>query len=157
MSNDTTITIVGNLTGDPELGFTPNGSAWARFSIAATPRRYDNNTSGWVDGDTLFLRCTAWRDLAEHVTESLHKGQRVIAAGRLRQSSWTTDTGETRTQIQLDIDEIGPSLRWATAKVTRIARTDNSTTQPTDDPWATNNTPPRPRQATAAGAADPPF
>lgn len=122
MSNETTITIVGNLTGDPELSYTSTGDALVRFSIASTPRRYDRATGEWIDGETLFLRCTAWRDLAEHIAETLHKGHRVIATGRLKATSWQTDTGERRSSIDLDIDEIGPSLRFATARVIKMAR-----------------------------------
>ncbi|MQA06645.1 MAG: single-stranded DNA-binding protein [Streptosporangiales bacterium] len=122
MSTNTTLTIVGNLTADPELGFTTTGDAYARFSIASTPRRLDKTTGEWVDGDTLFLRATCWRDQASNIAESLHKGQRVIAVGRLRQSTWTTEEGEKRTSIDLDVDEIGPSLRWAMARVTRVTR-----------------------------------
>ena len=113
------------LAGHPlkkPAGVPTTGTAYARVTIASTPRRYNRDTGEWVDGDTLFLRGTAWRDLADHAAESLHKGQRVIAHGRLHQSSWETDTGEKRTAVDLDIDELGPSLRWATARVTRIAR-----------------------------------
>ncbi|MGH8879401.1 MAG: single-stranded DNA-binding protein [Stackebrandtia sp.] len=135
MSQDTTMTIVGNLTADVESGYSKTGTAWARFTIASTPRRYDTNTGGWVDGEALFLRCTVWRDLAEHAVQSLTKGQRVIATGKLRQSSWETPEGDKRTAIGLDVDEIGPSLRWATAKVTRMTRT-NAGAEPPQDPWA---------------------
>lgn len=124
MSNDTTITIVGNLTADPELGFTRSRDAYARFVIASTPRRYDRSTNGWADGETIFLRCTAWRDLAEHAAESLTKGVRVIITGRLRQNNWTTDDGQPRSSLDLDVDDIGPSLQWATTKITKATRTD---------------------------------
>jgi single-strand DNA-binding protein len=118
-------------------GVPTTGTAWARFTIASTPRRYDTNSGSWVDGEPLFLRCTVWRDLAEHAIESLAKGQRVIATGRLRQSSWETPEGDKRTAIGLDVDEIGPSLRWATAKVTRIARTSGGNGEPPpQDPWS---------------------
>ncbi|WP_037573558.1 single-stranded DNA-binding protein [Phaeacidiphilus oryzae] len=119
---ETTITLVGNLTSDPELTFTPAGAALAKFTIASTPRSFDKNTNEWKDGTTLFLRCTAWRDLAEHVTESLAKGARVIATGRLRQFDWTTEENENRSMFVLDVEDIGPSLRWATAKVERTTR-----------------------------------
>lgn len=138
MSNDTTITIVGNLTADPELRFTATGDACVNFSIASTPRRYDKTRGEWVDGETLFLRGTCWRDQASNLAESLHKGQRVIAVGRLRQSTWEKD-GEKRTSIDLDVDEIGPSLRWATARVTRVSRdTATPASAPTPDPWASS-------------------
>jgi len=136
MSNDTTITIVGNLTADPELRFTPTGDACVNFSIASTPRRYDKTRGEWVDGETLFLRGTCWRDQASNLAESLHKGQRVIALGRLRQSTWEKD-GEKRTSIDLDVDEIGPSLRWATARVTRVSRDTATTLATAPDPWLT--------------------
>jgi len=135
MSNETTITITGNLTADPELAFAPSGVAYARFTIAATPRRFDKTTGDYTDGETLFMRCTAWRQLAENVAESLHRGQRVIATGRLRQSTWETPEGDKRSSIDLDVDEVGPSLRWATAKVTKTTRTGPGATNP-NDPWA---------------------
>ncbi|MQA16946.1 MAG: single-stranded DNA-binding protein [Pseudonocardiaceae bacterium] len=144
MSNDTTITIVGNLTADPELRFTATGDACVNFSIASTPRRYDKTQGQWVDGNTLFLRGTCWRDQASNLAESLHKGQRVIAVGRLRQSTWEKD-GDKRTSIDLDVDEIGPSLRWATARVTRVSR--DTATAPAPDPWAS--------QSAAAGDSAP--
>jgi single-strand DNA-binding protein len=147
MSQDTTITIAGNLTADPELGYTQTGTAWCRFTIASTPRRYDTNSGGWVDGDTLFMRATCWREAAEHVADSLHKGHRVIATGRLRQSSWENPEGDKRTAIGLDVDDIGPSLRWSTARIARAARTNAAEPAP-DDPWQTRPTVPAARTNT---------
>jgi single-strand DNA-binding protein len=120
---DPTICVAGNLTSDPELRFTTAGVAVASFTVASTPRVYDKAANAWKDGDTVFLRVAAWRQLAEHVTESLHRGARVIVSGRLRQSSWTTEDGSTRTAIEVDAEEVGASLRWATARITRAART----------------------------------
>lgn len=122
MSNEPTITITGNLTGDPELRYTAGGQPYARMVIAATPRRYDRTTNTWIDGETIFMRATAWRDLAEHIAATVAKGARVIATGRLRQNTWTTDDGETRWSIDLDVDDLGPSLQWATATITKAAR-----------------------------------
>src|SRR3954449_8225734 len=123
MAGETTINVVGNLTDDPELRFLPNGTAMAKFTIASTPRTLDKESGQWKDGDPLFLNCTAWRDLAEHIAESLTKGTRVIVAGRLKLSRWETDEGEKRSAYGLDVDEIGPSLRFAQAKVTKMTRT----------------------------------
>lgn len=120
MAGETVITIVGNLTADPELRTTSNGGTVANFSIAATPRVYDRQSDQWVDGDALFLRCTAWRDLAEHCANSLAKGMRVIAQGRLQQRSYQANDGSQRTVIELQVDEIGPSLRYATAQVRKM-------------------------------------
>ena len=122
MSGDTIITVVGNLTGDPELRFTPSGAAVANFTIASTPRVFDRNTQQWKDGDTLFMRCSIWREAAENVAETLVKGARVIAQGRLVQRSYETREGDKRTQVELQVEEVGPSLRYASAKVTRNAR-----------------------------------
>ncbi|KPM53195.1 single-stranded DNA-binding protein [Frankia sp. CcI49] len=122
MAGETVITVVGNLTGDPELRFTPNGAAVASFTVAATPRTLDRNTNEWKDGEALFLRCSIWRQAAENVAESLTKGSRVIVQGRLKQRSFETREGEKRTVIELDVDEIGPSLRYATTKVTKASR-----------------------------------
>jgi single-strand DNA-binding protein len=148
MSGETTISIVGNLTADPELRFTGDGTPWARFTIASTPLRFDRDTGAFRDGDTLFMRCVAWRQLAEHITESLHKGTRVVVTGRLRQSTWETD-GQKRSAIDLDIEEIGPSLRFATASVRRPQRTTVTATLADDDPWGH---PPTPNPAPAATA-----
>jgi len=128
MAGETTLTIVGNLTADPELRFTPSGHAVADFTVASTPRNYDRQTGEWRDGEPLFLRCTAWRQLAEHTAESLTKGTRVIVTGRLRQRSFELTEGGTRTVTELDVDELGPSLRHSTARVTKTTRTTTSTT-----------------------------
>ena len=122
MAGDTIITVVGNLTADPELRFTPSGAAVANFTIASTPRTFDRNSNEWKDGEALFLRCTIWRQPAENVAESLQRGCRVVASGRLKQRSFETREGEKRTVIELEVDEIGPSLRYATAKVNRTQR-----------------------------------
>ncbi len=122
MAGETTITIVGNLTDDPELRFTPSGAAVAKFRIASTPRTLDRQSNEWKDGEPLFLACNIWRDAAEHVAESLQRGARVIVQGRLRQRSYETREGEKRTVYELEVDEIGPSLRYATAKVQRMNR-----------------------------------
>jgi single-strand DNA-binding protein len=119
MANDTVITVVGNLTADPELRYTQNGVAVANFTIASTPRTFDRASNEWKDGEALFLRASVWREFAEHVASSLSKGSRVVATGRLRQRSFETKEGEKRTSIELEVDEIGPSLRYATAAVTR--------------------------------------
>lgn len=122
MAGETTITVIGNLTNDPELRFTPSGSAVANFTIASTPRTFDRQSNEWKDGETLFLRAGAWREAAENVAESLTKGMRVIVTGRLKSRSYETKEGEKRTVIELEVDEIGPSLRYATAKVNRTQR-----------------------------------
>ena len=122
MAGDTVITVVGNLTADPELRFTPSGAAVANFTVASTPRTFDKNTNEWKDGDALFLRCAVWREAAENVAESLHKGTAVIVQGRLKQRSFETKEGEKRTVVELDVDEVGPTLRRASAKVTKAQR-----------------------------------
>jgi single-strand DNA-binding protein len=122
MAGDTVITVIGNLTSDPELRWTPSGAAVANFTIASTPRTLDRQTQEWKDGEALFLRCSVWRQAAEHVAESLTRGSRVMAQGRLKQRSYETKEGENRTVIELEVDEIGPSLRYATATVTRASR-----------------------------------
>jgi single-strand DNA-binding protein len=122
MAGETVITVIGNLTGDPELRFTPSGSAVANFTIASTPRTFDRQSNDWKDGETLFLRASVWREAAENVAETLTKGMRVIAQGRLKSRSYETKEGEKRTVIELEVDEIGPSLRYASAKVTRTQR-----------------------------------
>jgi single-strand DNA-binding protein len=121
MAGETVITVVGNLTSDPELRYTQNGLAVANFTIASTPRSFDRASNDWKDGDALFLRASVWREFAEHVAGSLTKGSRVIATGRLKQRSYETKEGEKRTSIELEVDEIGPSLRYATAQVTRTS------------------------------------
>lgn len=120
MAGETVITIVGNLTADPELRTTRNGGTVANFSIAATPRVFDKQSNQWVDGDALFLRCSAWRDLASHCAQTLRKGMRVIAQGRLQQRSYQAQDGSNRTVIELQVDELGPSLRYATAQVQKM-------------------------------------
>lgn len=122
MAGETVITVIGNLTGDPELRFTPSGSAVANFTIASTPRTFDRQTNDWKDGETLFLRCSIWKEAAENVAESLTKGMRVIAEGRLKSRTYDTKEGEKRTVMELEVDEIGPSLRYANAKVQRTQR-----------------------------------
>src|SRR3954463_1067966 len=122
MAGETVITVVGNLTSDPELRFTPSGQAVASFTVASTPRSLDRQSNEWKDGDPLFLRCTVWRQAAENVAETLHKGFRVIVQGRLKQRSFETREGEKRTVVELDVDEVGPSLRYATARVNKAGR-----------------------------------
>lgn len=150
MANETTLTLIGNLTTDPELRFTPSGSAVANFTIASTPRTLDRQSNEWKDGETLFLRASVWREAAENVAESLTKGMRVIASGFLKSRSYDKD-GEKRTVIEFEIQEIGPSLKTATAKVQRTQRNGNSggfAPQPSgfgqstaqDDPWASQST-----------------
>ena len=122
MAGDTVITVVGNITADPELRFTPSGAAVANFTVASTPRTFDKNSNEWKDGEALFLRCSVWRQAAENVAESLTRGTAVIVQGRLKQRSYETKEGEKRTVYELDVDEVGPSLKFATAKVTRASR-----------------------------------
>ncbi|MGE5763090.1 MAG: single-stranded DNA-binding protein [Mycobacterium leprae] len=152
MAGETLITIVGNITNDPELRFTPSGAAVANFTVASTPRTFDRQANEWKDGETLFLRCSIWREAAENVAESLQRGMRVIVTGRLKSRSFETKEGERRTVIELDVDEVGPSLRYATAKVTKASRgggfgaaaaattaagTSGGYAGTGDDPWAT--------------------
>jgi single-strand DNA-binding protein len=122
VAGDTVITVIGNLTADPELRFTPSGAAVANFTVASTPRSFDRQTNEWKDGEALFLRCNIWREAAENVAESLTRGARVIVSGRLKQRSFETREGEKRTVVELEVDEIGPSLRYATAKVNKASR-----------------------------------
>lgn len=140
MAGETVITVVGNLTADPELRYTQNGLAVANFTIASTPRSFDKATNDWKDGDALFLRASVWREFAEHVAGSLSKGSRVIVTGRLKQRSYETKEGEKRTSFELEVDDIGPSLRYATAQVTRTTsggpRGGQSGGQGGDEPWA---------------------
>ena len=152
MAGETIITVVGNLTADPELRYTQNGLPVANFTIASTPRNFDRQTNEWKDGEALFLRASVWREFAEHVAGSLTKGSRVIATGRLKQRSYETKEGEKRTSMELEIDEIGPSLRYATAQVTRAASSGGqgggqSRGQVADQPWST------PGSANAGGNA----
>jgi single-strand DNA-binding protein len=143
MAGETIITVVGNLTADPELRYTQNGLAVANFTIASTPRTFDRQANEWKDGEALFLRASVWREFAEHVAGSLTKGSRVIASGRLKQRSYETKEGEKRTTIELEVDEIGPSLRYATAKVTKTQRSGGGFGGGSPqggggaDPWAT--------------------
>lgn len=142
MAGETIITVVGNLTADAELRYTQNGIPVANFTIASTPRNFDKNSNEWKDGEALFLRCSVWKEYAEHVAASLVKGTRVIAQGRLKQRSYETKEGEKRTSIELEIDEIGPSLRYATAQVTRAYSGGGTRQEPsahqaeTDEAWA---------------------
>jgi single-strand DNA-binding protein len=158
MAGDTLITVVGNLTADPELRFTASGAAVVGFTVASTPSRFNRETNSWEDGDALFMRCSAWRQMAEHITESLTKGMRVIVTGRLQQRSYETREGEKRTTVELQVDEVGPSLRYATAEVRRVQRDGGQQQRPArqapvnDDPWS-NSPPPR-----SGGFSDePPF
>ena len=151
MAGDTVITVVGNLTADPELRFTPSGAAVANFTVASTPRTFDKNSNEWKDGEALFLRCSVWRQAAENVAESLQRGTAVIVQGRLKQRSYETKEGEKRTVYELDVEEVGPSLKWATAKVTKASRggggggygasggssNGGGAAPGGDDPWAT--------------------
>ncbi len=134
MAGETITTVVGNLTADPELRFTQNGAAVANLTVASTPRMFDKQTGQWRDGDPLFMRCTIWRDPAEHVAESLTRGDRVVVQGRLRQRSFETREGDKRTVVELDVDEIGPSLRYATVKVTKASRADTGSGGGPDEP-----------------------
>jgi len=173
MAGETVITVIGNLTGDPELRFTPSGAAVANFTVASTPRTFDRQANEFKDGDTLFMRCSIWREAAENVAESLTKGMRVIVQGRLVQRSYETREGEKRTVVELQVDEVGPSLRYASAKVTRTQRSGGggggggysggggfgggggaSSSSQSDDPWAT------PAQGGSSGGGysdEPPF
>lgn len=142
MAGDTVITVIGNLTDDPELRFTQSGAAVAKFRVASTPSHFDKQQQKFVDGEPLFLSCTVWRQAAEHVAESLQRGARVIVSGRLRQRSYETREGEKRTVIELEVDEIGPSLRYATAKVQKMQRSGGGGSPAGqgggfDDPWST--------------------
>jgi single-strand DNA-binding protein len=160
MAGDTTITIVGNLTNDPELRFTPSGAAVASFTVASTPRSFDRQANEWKDGETLFMRCSIWRQAAENVAESLQRGMRVVVTGRLKSRTFDTREGEKRTVIEMEAEEIGPSLKYATAKVNRTTRSggeggfgsgsgsasggssgsSGAGGSAVDDPWATGST-----------------
>jgi single-strand DNA-binding protein len=148
MAGDTQITVVGNLVDDPELRFTPSGAAVANFRIASTPRTFDKQSNEWKDGEALFLSCSVWRQAAENVAESLQKGMRVVVQGNLRSRQYETREGEKRTVFEIQVDEVGPSLKYATAKVTRTQRSGGSSYgggqqgggqggAPANDPWAT--------------------
>jgi len=144
---DILITIIGNLTGDPELRFTPSGAAVASFTVASSSRVMDKQTNEWKDGDTTFLRCNVWRQYAENVAESLQRGMRVIVNGRLKQRSYETKEGEKRTVYEVEVDDVGPALRYATAKVTKVSRASggggfgsgSGDAPPAEDPWATSS------------------
>lgn len=144
MAGETLITVVGNLTSDPELRFTPSGAAVANFTIASTPRSFNKDSNQWEDGDALFLRCNIWRQAAENVTESFRRGDRVIAQGRLQQRSFETKEGEKRTVMELAVDEIGPSVKWHPAKSLRPERGQGQQQQrePAEDPWGAAPPPP---------------
>lgn len=165
MAGETTVTVIGNLTADPELRFTPSGAAVASFTVASTPRTFDRQSGEWKDGEALFLRCNIWRQAAENVAESLTRGARVIVNGRLKQRSFETREGEKRTVVELDVDEIGPSLRYATAKVNKVSRGSGGggfgggQGAPPDDPWG--SAPPAGPAGSGGGgggyADEPPF
>jgi single-strand DNA-binding protein len=175
MAGETIITVVGNLTDDPDLRFTPSGAAVANFTVASTARMFDKNTNEWKDGDPLFLRCSVWRQAAENVAESLTRGSRVIVQGRLKQRSYETREGEKRTVYELEVDEVGAALKYATAKVTKTTRSGGgggdysggggSSAGGGNDPWATSapqgggSSPANDPWATPAGGAndEPPF
>ena len=163
MAGETIITIVGNLTDDPELRFTPSGAAVANFTVASTPRNFDKQTNEWTDGEAMFLRCSIWRQAAENVAESLQRGMRVVVQGRLKARTYETREGEKRTVFEVEVEEIGPSLKFATAKVNRVSRSGGgggysggggqSAPQgggaPAEDPWAT----PAPAASGAPGSS----
>src|SRR5690625_3957912 len=171
MAGETISTVVGNLTGDPELRFTPSGAAVANFTIASTPRIFDRQANEFRDGETLFMRCSIWRDAAENVAESLTKGTRVIAQGRLVQRSFETREGEKRTVVELQVDEIGPSLRYASASVTRTQRGGGgfsggggggfggggSRPAANDDPWASDGPSSSSGGSSGSSFDEPPF
>ncbi len=141
MAGETPITVVGNLTADPELRFTPSGAAVANFTVASTPRTFDKQSNEWKDGEALFLNCSVWRQAAENAAESLTRGMRVIVSGRLKARSYETREGEKRTVFEIDVDEVGPSLKYATAKVTKTTRSGSGGggfSGGGDDPWASS-------------------
>lgn len=167
MAGETVITVVGNLTADPELRFTQSGAAVANFTVASTPRTFDRQSGEWKDGEALFLRCSIWRQAAENAAESLGRGMRVVVQGRLKQRSFETKEGEKRTVVELDVDEVGPSLRYATAKVNKVSRGgggggfgggggaggSGGSSAPADDPWSS-----APPAGSGGGFSDePPF
>jgi single-strand DNA-binding protein len=179
MAGDTVITVVGNLVDDPELRFTSSGAAVAKFRIASTPRFMDRQSGEWKDGEALFLSCNVWRQAAENVAESLTRGTRVVVQGRLRQRSYETREGEKRTVYELEVDEVGPSLRYATAKVQRMSRSSSGGgfgsggsggsggaggpggsprgAYPSDDPWASATPTPGAPQSSGGYEEEPPF
>lgn len=165
MTGEVYTTIVGNLTADPELRFTQSGAAVVSFTVASTPRIFDRQSGEWKDGDALFMRCNAWRQVAENVSESLFKGNRVLVTGRLKQRSFENKEGERRTVVELEVEEVGPSLRYATAKVSKVSRSGDAGSdwqrsganppQPARDPWQTD--PPRQSAQQQAWTDEPPF
>jgi single-strand DNA-binding protein len=159
MANETVITLVGNLVDDPELRFTPSGAAVAKFRIASTPRTFDRQTNEWKDGEALFLTCNVWRQPAENVAESLQRGMRVIVQGRLKQRSYETREGEKRTVFEVEVDEVGPSLRNATAKVTKAQRQGGGqqAAQRNDDPWGSSAGQSNGGWGSAPAESEPPF
>jgi single-strand DNA-binding protein len=157
MSNETIITVVGNLTADPELRYTTSGLAVANFTIASTPRSFDKQTNDWKDGDALFLRASVWREHAEHVAGSLSKGTRVVATGQLKMRQYEDNEGNKRTSTELDVHEIGPALRYATAAVTRSPRdSGGSSTPATGDVWNTPGVTPAEEPWAASGYTETP-
>lgn len=160
MSGETQIVVIGNLTADPELRFTPAGAAVTNFTVASTPRMFDNKSGEWKDGEALFMRCNVWRQAAENAAETLTRGMRVMVSGYLKQRSFETREGEKRTVIELEVDEVGPSLKYATAKVNKVGRGGDaysapasSSSAPADDPWGS-----APAAADSAPVEDePPF
>lgn len=155
MAGETVITVIGNLTADPELRFTPSGSAVANFTIASTPKTFDKQTNEFKDGEALFLRASVWREQAENVAETLTKGMRVIAQGRLRSRSYDTKEGERRTVMELEVDEIGPSLRFASAKVVRTQRSGGGNRQAAPQQSSPPQSQPQQGQGWNAPASDP--
>ena len=157
-AGDIVVTVVGNLTADPELRFTPSGAAVANFRVASTPRVLDKATNEWKDGEPFYLTCNVWRQVAENVAETLQKGSRVIVTGRLKQRSYETREGEKRTVLEMEVDEVGPSLRYATAKVNKVSRggggfgesSSSAASSSSDDPWAAS-------PSGGAGFDEPPF
>jgi single-strand DNA-binding protein len=160
-AGDTNITLVGNLVDDPELRFTPSGQAVAKFRVASTPRFLDKQTNEWKDGESLFLTCNVWRQAAENVAESLSRGMRVIVQGRLKQRSYETKEGEKRTVFEVEVDEVGPSLRNASAKVTKASRGGGGGGfgggAPADDPWSTASTSSNAAASGGGFSDEPPF
>ncbi len=157
-AGDTSLTLVGNLVDDPELRFTSTGQAVAKFRVASTPRYLDRQTNEWKDGDSLFLTCNVWRQSAENVAESLQRGTRVIVTGRLKQRSYETKEGEKRTVFEMEVDDVGPSLRNATAKVNKTGRSSaGEGNRAMDDPWASATPAPSPAGAGVGAAASPSY
>ena len=159
MAGDTTITVVGNLVDDPELRYTPSGAAVAKFRIASTPRTFDKESNGWKDGEAMFLTCSVWRQYAENVSESLSKGTRVIVQGNLKQRSYETTQGEKRTVYEIDVDEVGPALRFSTARLTKGGGGggQKAAAPAGSDPWASAAPAGQAMQANPQFAEDPPF